>query len=200
MKPSGKSTHKKISEDKAPRKAPPRDKWKPKGLILVYTGGGKGKTTAALGAGLRAVGRGLRVAMVQFIKGTWKTGELEAVKVFGEKFCIYPMGDGFTWDTKNFEQDKASAHKAWEKCLEFLHDDVHGLVIFDEINYVLKYKFLDAREVVREILGKPARKHVILTGGGAPAILKNAADLVTEMVPHKHPFQKGILAQPGIDY
>lgn len=200
MKSTKTHSKKKPVQDKAPRTAPLRDKWKPKGLILVYTGGGKGKTTAALGAGLRAVGRGLRVAMVQFIKGSWKTGELEAVKAFGEKFRIYPMGDGFTWDTKNVEQDKASARKAWYQCCKFLHDSEHDLVIFDEINYVLKYEFLDAEEVVREILKKPARKHVILTGGGAPKILKDAADLVTEMVPHKHPFQKGILAQPGIDY
>jgi cob(I)alamin adenosyltransferase len=110
------------------------------------------------------------------------------------------MGEGFTWDTKNFEQDKKTAQRAWEKCCTLLHDDVHQLVIFDEINYVLHYNFLDAPMIIAELKKKPLLKHVILTGNNAPAELIEIADLVTEMKCIKHPYQVGIKAQPGIDY
>ena len=110
------------------------------------------------------------------------------------------MGEGFTWNTQNFERDVQKAREAWEKCLEILHDKTHSLVIFDELNYVLKYNFLDVNEIIAELQKKPAMKHVILTGGGAPKKLIQIADLVTEMKCIKHPYQQGILAQPGIDY
>ncbi len=188
------------AQDKAPRKFAGSKKFVKKGLIIVYTGTGKGKTTASLGAAFRSLGRGYRVAMVQFIKGAWKTGELEAAKKFGNRFRILPMGEGFTWDTKNFERDRQVAFNAWKKCCEYLHDAEHEVVIFDEINYVLKYNFLKTSDVIRELKTKPALKHVILTGGGAPSALIRLADLVTDMNCIKHPFQKGILAQPGIDF
>ena len=187
-------------EDKAPRAHQDIKEFKKTGLILVNTGDGKGKSTAAFGTALRAVGRGYKVVVVQFIKGKWKTGEEEAAKTFGDKFRIIPMGDGFTWNTQNFEQDVATARRTWEKCKEFLHDQEHQVVIFDEINYVMKYNFLPASEITAELKKKPPFKHVILTGGGAPDEIIALADLVTEMKCIKHPYQKGIKAQPGIEY
>lgn len=187
-------------KDRAPRKHKVPEKFQKKGLILVHTGGGKGKSTAAFGTALRALGRGYKVAVVQFIKGKWKTGEGEASKIFGDRFKIFSMGDGFTWDTQNFEKDVESAEKAWKKCVELLHDKEHDLVIFDEINYVMKYNFLDIKKIVKELEKKPPLKHVILTGNGAPKKLIEMADLVTEMKCIKHPYQQGIKAQPGIEY
>jgi len=186
--------------DKAPRAHRDIKEFKKVGLILVHTGGGKGKSTAAFGTALRALGRGYKVAMVQFIKGKWKTGEVEALKKFGDQCKVFTIGDGFTWNTQNFEQDLKTAKRAWEKCREILHDKEHHLVIFDEINYVMKYNFLNAEEVVNEIKRKPPLKHVILTGNGAPEVLIEAAHLVTEMQCIKHPYQQGIKAQPGIEY
>ncbi|MBI3306609.1 MAG: cob(I)yrinic acid a,c-diamide adenosyltransferase [Candidatus Omnitrophica bacterium] len=186
--------------DNAPRVHKEIKEFTKKGLILVNTGTGKGKSTAAFGTALRAIGRGYKVAMVQFIKGKWKTGEVEAAKKFGDQFQIEIMGEGFTWDTKNFEQDVKMARQAWERCKELLHDKEHGLVIFDEINYVMKYNFLDPVEIAAELKKKPPLKHVILTGGGAPPELIEIADLVTEMKCIKHPYEKGIKAQPGIEY
>lgn len=186
--------------DKAPRTHRDIKECKKVGLILVHTGDGKGKSTAAFGTALRAFGRGYKVAIVQFIKGKWRTGEVEVLKKFGEQCKVFTMGEGFTWKTKNFKQDVKTAKRTWEKCRELLHDKEHQLVIFDEINYVLKYNFLDADEVVREIKRKPPLKHVILTGNGAPDSLIEAADLVTEMKCIKHPYQSGIKAQPGIEY
>ncbi len=187
--------------DNAPRGHKIQGKNEKKGLILVNTGDGKGKSTAAFGTAFRAAGSGFKVAIVQFIKGKWKTGEDQAAqKYFKGQIKFYPMGDGFTWETQNFKKDVAAARKAWAKCVEVLRDDKHGLVIFDEINYVLKYNFLDVREVVRELRKKPALKHVFLTGGGAPPEIIEIADLVTEMKCIKHPYHKGIKAQQGIEF
>jgi cob(I)alamin adenosyltransferase len=187
-------------QDRAPRAHREIKEFVKKGLILVNTGDGKGKTTAAFGTALRAIGRGNKVAMVQFIKGKWKTGEVEAAKKFGDQFQIFTMGEGFTWDTKNFEEDVKTAQRAWQKCKELLHDKDHEVVIFDEINYCMKYNFLNPAEVARELQKKPPLKHVILTGGGAPREIIEIADLVTEMKCIKHPYEKGIKAQPGIEY
>lgn len=187
--------------DKAPRGHKVQGRNEKKGLILVNTGDGKGKSTAAFGTALRALGSGYKVAVVQFIKGKWKTGEAEAArKFFGPRLKFFPMGDGFTWETQNFEKDVKAARKAWKKCKEVLHDKEHGLVIFDEINYVLKYNFLNAAEVVKELQKKPPLKHVFLTGGGVPAEIIEIADLVTEMKCIKHPYHKGIKAQQGIEF
>lgn len=186
--------------DKAPRQGPRIDSFEKKGLVILHTGGGKGKTTAALGTALRAIGRGWRVAMVQFIKGKWKTGEIKAAEKFGDQFKIFPMGEGFTWETRSFEADVRTAQKAWARCVELLNDSEHELVIFDEINYALQYNFLQTGEVLEALKKKPPLKHVILTGNGAPPGLIEIADLVTEMKCVKHPFEKGIPAQPGIEY
>lgn len=187
--------------DNSPRDHKVKRNVEKKGLIIVNTGAGKGKTTAAFGVAFRSIGVGYKVAMVQFIKGAWKTGEVEAAKkYFPEVLKVFPMGEGFTWETQNFEQDVQKANEAWEKCKTFLHDDEHQVVIFDEINYVLKYKFLKVEDVVTELKKKPEMKHVILTGGGAPEELIDVADLVTEMKCIKHPYEKGIQAQLGIEF
>ena len=186
-------------KDKAPRQHRIlKKKSVKKGLILVNTGGGKGKSTAAFGTAMRAAGCGMKVAVVQFIKGKWKTGEETSAKKLGIQFI--PMGEGFTWDTQSFDRDVKAAKRAWKLCRQFMNDKVHQLVVFDEINYCLKYNFLDVHEVIKALAKKPLMKHVFLTGGGAPQELIDAADLVTEMKCIKHPYEQGILAQQGIEF
>lgn len=167
---------------------------------MVHTGNGKGKTTAALGLAMRAVGAGMKAIMIQFMKGTWRYGELEAAKRLAPDFTILQMGEGFTWETKDRKKDIASARKAWEFCKETIKSKKYDLVILDEINYVLGYGFLDTQEVVAFLKQKPEALHVVLTGRDAPKELIDAADLVTEMKEIKHPFQKGIIAQRGIEF
>jgi len=191
---------KKKMTDNAPREHEDIKKSIRKGLIIVHTGKGKGKSTAAFGTAIRAMGRGKKVVIVQFIKGKWKTGESQFFEKYPDLCKVHAMGDGFTWITQNFDEDVKSAQKTWKKCKEFLHDNEHFLVIFDEINYVMKFNFLDVNDIIQELKKKPPLKHVILTGGGAPKELIDFADLVTEMENIKHPYQKGIKAQPGIDY
>ena len=188
------------SEDRAPREYKERAAAVRKGLLIVYTGDGKGKTTAALGLVFRALGRGYRVAVVQFIKGTWKTGEAVIAKEFAGRLDFLSMGDGFTWITQNYEEDVASARRAWEKCLELLADPHYQVVVFDELNYVLKYNFLPVAEVVEGLKRRPPQMHVVITGRDAPKELIAVADLVTEMREVKHPYKVGIKAQPGVDY
>ncbi len=174
-----------------------------KGLIVVYTGPGKGKTTAALGAAFRAVGQGMRVLMVQFIKGSWHYGELDAAKAMGDdKFQILPMGRGFVKIglEKPDAEDVRLVQQAWEFAREKIASGEHDLVILDEINYAISYKMLDAGVVAEELSRKPEMVHVILTGRNAHPSITEIADLVTEMREVKHPYQKGILAQRGIDY
>lgn len=172
-----------------------------KGLIMVHTGEGKGKTTAGLGMVLRCLGRGYKVAIVQFIKGKWIPGELKALRTFGEQVEYHAMGDGFTWETKNVEQDKASARLAWAKCLEIIRARTHRLIFLDEINYVVHYGFLDANDVIEGIKEKSADTHILLTGRHAAKGIVDLADLVTEMKPIKHPYKdQKIKAQPGIEY
>lgn len=172
-----------------------------KGLIMVHTGEGKGKTTAGLGMVLRCLGRGYKVAIVQFIKGKWIPGELKALRIFGERVEYHAMGDGFTWETKNIEQDKASARLAWAKCLEIIRARTHRLIFLDEINYVVHYGFLDAKDVIEGIKEKSADTHILLTGRHAAKEIVDLADLVTEMKPIKHPYKdQKIKAQPGIEF
>ena len=187
-------------EDRAPRAHHDVTEAKRKGLIIVYTGDGKGNTTAVLGLAFRALGRRYRVAVGQFIKGKWKTGEHAFAKELAGRVDFFPMGDGFTWITQNYEQDVASARRAWAKCLELLLDERYQIVIFDELSYVIKYNFLSVEEVLDGLKRKPSRTHVVITGRDAPAALIAVADLVTEMREIKHPYQMGIKAQPGVDY
>jgi cob(I)alamin adenosyltransferase len=138
--------------------------------------------------------------MVQFIKGKWKTGEAGMAHELGGRIDFLSMGDGFTWITQNYEQDVATARSAWAKCLELLVDERYHIVIFDELNYVIKYNFLSLKEVLEGLRRKPPRTHVIITGRDAPVELIEVADLVTEMREIKHPYHVGIKAQPGVDY
>ena len=172
-----------------------------KGLIIVHTGPGKGKTTAALGLGFRAVGSGLKVLMVQFIKGTWHYGELDAAQAFGDKFVLRPMGRGFVKLGGEIDpEDKRAAEEAWAYAREKIFSGEYDMIILDEINYAINYGLLPVGPVVEALKQKPEMVHVVLTGRNAPAEVIAAADLVTEMREVKHPYQKGIEAQRGIEY
>ena len=174
-----------------------------KGLLIVYTGPGKGKTTCALGTAFRAVGQGLRALMVQFIKGSWHYGELDSAKMLGDdKFEIRPMGRGFVkvGGAETDPEDIKMAHDCWAAGRDAIYSGTYDLVILDEINYVISYKMLDPDEIVEGLKGRPERVHVICTGRNAHPKLVGIADLVTEMREVKHPYTKGILAQRGIDY
>jgi len=174
-----------------------------KGLLIVYTGPGKGKTTCALGTAFRAVGQDLKVLMVQFIKGSWHYGELDAAKMLGHgKFEIRPMGRGFVkiGGAETDPTDIKLAQECWQVGRDAIYSGKYDLVILDEINYTISYKMLDAEEVVEALKNRPERVHVICTGRNAHSQLVELADLVTEMREVKHPYTKGILAQRGIDY
>jgi cob(I)alamin adenosyltransferase len=174
-----------------------------KGLLIVYTGPGKGKTTCALGTGFRAVGQGLRVLMVQFIKGSWQYGELDAAKMLGDdKFEIRPMGRGFVkvGGAETDPEDIRMAEECWETGRVAIYSGKYELVILDEINYTISYKMLDAAKVAEALKGRPEQVHVICAGRNAHPLIVELADLVTEMKEVKHPYTKGILAQRGIDY
>jgi cob(I)alamin adenosyltransferase len=180
---------------------PPRiPKKKRKGLIIVHTGSGKGKTTAALGIAFRAAGHGMRTLMIQFIKGKWKTGEREAAKRLKDLIEIKPMGEGFTWDVKNPERDRKKTVEAWEYGRRAALSGEYHVVIFDEINYVMAYRYLPVESVTAFLKEKPKWLHVVLTGRDAPPPIIELADLVTEMREIKHPFTAGIPAQIGIDF
>lgn len=187
-------------EDIAPREFNGPSERIRKGLLIVYTGNGKGKSTAAMGAAFRSLGRGFRVAVVQFIKGAWISGEVKAFEKFGDKALFEAVGEGFTWDTKDLKKDIAAADKGWKRCVELLEQGKHDVYIFDELIYVLKYKFLTLETVLAGLQKKPDNAHVILTGRDAPEELLKIADLATEMREIAHPYNKGITAQPGIDY
>lgn len=172
-----------------------------KGLLIVNTGKGKGKSTAAFGLVLRAVGHGMRVGVVQFIKGTWDTGEGRVLRErFADLVTYRVMGDGFTWDTQDRRADTASARRAWKEAMALVADDRHDLVVLDELNIVLRYEYLPVDEVVAGLSARPPMKHVVVTGRNAPAVLVAAADLVTEMEQVKHPYRDGVKAQRGIEF
>jgi len=172
---------------------------KRKPLVIVYTGNGKGKTTAALGVLFRAFGRGWTIVMLSFIKSeTSNYGEERAARKLGIE--MIPLGAGFTWLSKDIEHDKALARRCWEACKEKIDSGRYDLVILDEMTYPLNYGWLDLNEVIEVLRHRPPNLHVIVTGRDAPQALVDFADLVTEMREIKHPFQQGIKAQPGIDF
>jgi len=171
-----------------------------KGLLILYTGAGKGKTTAALGMALRCVGHGMKVAVVQFIKGAIDTAEERALKSFGDRVVFLRMGEGYTWETQDRERDTGFARLAWEKACEFLSDSSYAMVILDEFNIALQYDYVNVAEVLAVLRARPPRQHVVITGRGANDMLTEEADLVTEMKQVKHPFRKGIKAQPGVEF
>lgn len=172
-----------------------------KGLTIVHTGNGKGKTTAALGMVLRSLGHGYRVAIVQFIKGAWEPAEKQVFSLWPEQLEFHAMGEGFTWETQDRDRDTEKARHAWQKALSFIQNVEFKLVLLDEVNVALKLGYLDIDTVLAGIDQKPKNAHLILTGRGAPAELIERADLVTEMTLVKHPFrEQGVKAQPGIEY
>jgi cob(I)alamin adenosyltransferase len=169
------------------------------GLLIVYTGHGKGKTTAALGTVMRALGRGLGVAVVQFIKGKWKTGErVFAEGVPGLTFLV--MGEGFTWESGDLTRDRDAARRAWSTAKELIASGEHALVVLDEITYAIHYDFIELADVLSTLRDRPEHVTAIVTGRNAPDELCALADLVTEMKLVKHPFEQGRKALPGIDY
>jgi cob(I)alamin adenosyltransferase len=170
------------------------------GLLAVFTGHGKGKSTAALGILLRAIGWGHEVAMVQFIKGTWKTGEKQFFARFSDLATVRTMGEGFTWDTQDRQRDIAAAEAAWAQSLEFLSSGEFDLVVLDELNIVLGHGYLDIDHVLQGLDARHARTTAVVTGRGAKQELIDAADLVTEMTKVKHPFDAGIKAVKGLDF
>ena len=171
-----------------------------KGLLIVHTGKGKGKSTAAFGMVFRMLGHGEKVAIVQFVKGKWQTGERGALEKFGDQVTINTMGEGFTWETQDRQRDIAAAQAAWEKAKALIADDEHRMVLLDELNIVLRYDYLDVNEVIEVLNARPAMKHVIVTGRNAKDELIEAADLVTDMTQVKHPFRSGVKAQLGIEF
>jgi len=171
-----------------------------KGLVIVHTGTGKGKSTAAFGMVLRAVGHGMRVGVVQFIKGKWDTGERTVLEKFPDQVTIRAMGEGFTWDTQDRARDIASAEAAWAEAKRLIMDSSYRMILLDELNIALRYDYLDIKDVLATLAAKPYDTHVIITGRNAKPELIEAADLVTEMTLVKHPFRAGVKAQAGIEF
>jgi cob(I)alamin adenosyltransferase len=171
-----------------------------KGLLIVHTGTGKGKSTAAFGLALRMLGRGKRVGVVQFIKGAWHSAERDALAAFGEQVSWHTMGEGFTWETQDLKRDVAAAERAWAKALELIADPAFALVILDELNIALRYDYLDLAAVIAALRGRREGLHIVVTGRNAKPELIAAADLVTEMTLVKHHFAAGVKAQPGIEF
>lgn len=174
----------------------------PRGLLIVFTGNGKGKTSAAMGTALRAVGHGLRVLMIQFLKGTWHYGELDAVRLLGDAFEIRPMGLGFlkVGAERPDPEHVRAAQQAWQAALQAMGSDRYDMIVLDEINYAIHYGLLDIEQVLEGLAGRPERLHVICTGRNAHPRLIEAADMVSEIRQIKHPFDKGVPAQRGIEY
>ncbi|KQP32277.1 cob(I)yrinic acid a,c-diamide adenosyltransferase [Methylobacterium sp. Leaf100] len=190
----------KMEKRKAVQDAEVAEKTIEKGLLIVNTGPGKGKTTAALGLMLRALGHGWRVGVVQFIKGAWDTGEKHALKAFGNQIDWHTLGEGFTWETQDKARDIAAAEHAWAKALDLMADPSIRLVVLDELNIALRYDYLPIDDVVAAFRARRPDLHVIVTGRNAKPALVEAADLVTEMGSVKHHFAAGVKAQEGIEF
>ena len=171
-----------------------------KGLLIVHTGKGKGKSTAAFGMVFRAIGHGFRVGVVQFVKGVWQTGERVVLDKFPELVTVKAMGEGFTWETQDRARDIAAARQAWEQGKAMIADPSYRMVLLDELNIVLRYDYLPLDEVVQVLASRPPEKHVIVTGRNAKDEIIEIADLVTEMEFVKHPFRSGVKAQAGIEF
>jgi cob(I)alamin adenosyltransferase len=190
----------KMARRQAARRKVLATKTEERGLVIVHTGAGKGKSTAAFGMVLRCLGHGMRVGIVQFVKGAWSTGERTALAQFPDLVTCRAMGEGFTWDTQDRARDIAAGTAAWETAKAMLADPSYRLVLLDELNIVLRYGYLPLAEVVAALKAKPRDLHVVVTGRNAPPELIELADLVTEMTLVKHPFRAGVKAQPGIEF
>jgi cob(I)alamin adenosyltransferase len=171
-----------------------------KGLLVVHTGKGKGKSTAAFGMVMRCLGHGLKVGVVQFVKGRWETGERGLLERFPELVTIKTMGMGFTWETQDRARDIAAARAAWEQAKALMADPAYHLILLDELNIVLRYDYLPVAEIVETLTARRPGLHVVVTGRNAKPELIEAADLVTEMTMVKHPFRSGVKAQAGIEF
>src|SRR5689334_7518004 len=190
----------KMAKRKAVQDAEVAEKTIEKGLLIVHTGAGKGKSTAAFGLALRMLGRGERIGVVQFIKGAWHTAERDALLKFGDQIVWHTMGEGFTWETQDLARDVAAAERAWAKSLELIADPTFALVILDELNIALRYEYLNLAAVIAALRARRPGLHVVVTGRNAKPELVEAADLVTEMTLVKHHFAAGVKAQPGIEF
>ena len=200
----GKNTDARHAEKMAKKKAA-RDKilatkTEEKGLLIVHTGKGKGKSTAAWGMAMRMIGHGKKIGIVQFVKGAWETGEREVFDKFPDQVTIKALGEGFTWETQDKSRDIAAAEKAWAAAREMMADPSYSMVILDELNIVLRYDYLPFEDVLAGLQGKPENLHVVVTGRNAREDLIEAADLATEMTLLKHPFRSGIKAQAGVEF
>lgn len=171
-----------------------------KGLLVVHTGAGKGKTTAALGMAIRCLGHGMNVAVVQFIKGAIDTAEERILRGFGDRVVFLRMGEGYTWETQDRERDRVVAQEAWAEVEKFLQDPTFGMVVLDELNIAIQHEYVSLAQVLNAVAQRPPMLHVVITGRGAKPELIEAADLVSEMKMIKHPFRKGIKAQKGVEF
>ncbi|MBI9090617.1 MAG: cob(I)yrinic acid a,c-diamide adenosyltransferase [Desulfobacterium sp.] len=169
-------------------------------LLIVNTGYGKGKTTAALGLAMRALGHGYKVCIIQFMKGSWEYGELFSAERFGDNLDFHVMGRGFTWQSDNMEKDRETALHAWDRAKEIISSEEYKVVILDELTYLMTFNFIDTNEAVAFLSDENRKNHVVVTGRDAPKALIDAADLVTEMKEVKHPYTSGIMAQKGIEF
>ena len=190
----------KMQKRKAVQDAEVAEKKIEKGLLIVHTGAGKGKSTAAFGLLLRMLGHGRKVGVVQFIKGAWSTGERSVLERFSDLVTWHTMGEGFTWETQDRARDIAACRRAWDKTLDLLHRDDIALLLLDELNIALRYDYLTIEEVLAGLATRPPGMHVVVTGRNARPALIEAADLVTEMVATKHHFAAGVKAQAGIEF
>jgi cob(I)alamin adenosyltransferase len=190
----------KMANRKAVQDAKVAAKTVEKGLLIVHTGKGKGKSTAAFGLLLRALGRGFKCGVVQFGKGAWQSGERAAVERFGEQVEWHTLGEGFTWETQDRARDVQAAERAWAKTLEMMAKPAIRLIVLDELNITLRYDHLDAAKVIAALQARRSDLHIVVTGRNAKAELLEAADLVTEMNPVKHHFAAGVKAQEGIEF
>jgi cob(I)alamin adenosyltransferase len=192
--------HDKMVKKKAARDRLMAKKTETRGLLIVHTGAGKGKSSAAFGMGLRCLGHGMRVGIIQFIKGAWDTAERRVFSSFGDLATFKAMGEGFTWETQDRARDIALAERAWAEAEAMLANPDYAMVILDELNIVLRYGYLAVEPVLAAIGKRPAHQHVVVTGRNALEPLLETADLVTEMTMIKHPFRQGVKAQPGVEY
>ncbi len=190
----------KMRKKKAARDKIQATKTEEKGLVIVHTGKGKGKSTAGFGMVFRALGHGMKIGVVQFVKGSWDTGERWVLEKFPEQVTISALGEGFTWETQDRVRDIEMARGAWEQAKAMILDESYDMVLCDELNIVLRYDYLPIEEVIEVLKAKPRMKHVIITGRNAKDELIEAADLVTEMEMIKHPFRSGVKAQKGIEF
>jgi cob(I)alamin adenosyltransferase len=190
----------KMANRKAVQDAEVAEKTIEKGLLIVHTGKGKGKSTAAFGLLLRAVGRGFQCGVVQFGKGAWETGERNAIERFKDQVTWHTLGEGFTWETQDRTRDVAAAERAWSKAVELMENPAVKLLILDELNISLRYDHLDLGEVLAAFASRRPDLHIVVTGRNAKPELIEAADLVTEMLPVKHHFAAGVKAQAGIEF